>query len=272
MEQYAVLILLGAAVGAAGTLIGAGGGFILVPLLALIWRLSPDTITAISLAVVFFNAASGSIAYARLKRIDYREGFLFAVATLPGAILGAYTTYAISIEFFDAVLGIALILVSIFLLVHPHENIHRKTQPRHIDSTHTIVERNGASHTYSYNSKLGVGISLIVGYLSSLLGIGGGIIHVPAMTYLLDFPVHVATAKSHFVVVIMALAGSLVHLARGTLQQTLDKTIPLAIGVVIGAQIGAKLSQKIRGDWIIRLLALALTVVGIRVLISAFSR
>ena len=90
------LVILGVAVGLVGTLIGAGGGFILVPILLLIHpREQPEIIACISLAVVFFNAASGSIAYARMKRIDYRGAIIFSLATMPGAILGAICTSSI---------------------------------------------------------------------------------------------------------------------------------------------------------------------------------
>ena len=93
MMQAALLFLLGAGVGAYGTLIGAGGGFVLVPLLLLLYpNESPLTITTISLAVVCANAVSGSVAYARLKRIDYQTGRLFALATIPGAVIGVFAT------------------------------------------------------------------------------------------------------------------------------------------------------------------------------------
>jgi len=76
-------------VGTYGTLVGAGGGSVLVPiLLILLPKETPATVTAISLAVVFFNAYSGTIAYMRMGRIDYRAGTLFSLAGLPGAVLG----------------------------------------------------------------------------------------------------------------------------------------------------------------------------------------
>ena len=76
-EHYLGLIALGIAVGAYGTLIGAGGGFVLMPVLLLLYpNQSADVLTSISLAVVFFNALSGSEAYALMKRIDYRSGFI----------------------------------------------------------------------------------------------------------------------------------------------------------------------------------------------------
>ena len=76
----AVLLgLLGFGVGVFGTLVGAGGGFILTPILLLVYPQStPALLTAISLIVVFFNAGSGSLAYARQRRIDYRSGGVFA--------------------------------------------------------------------------------------------------------------------------------------------------------------------------------------------------
>jgi len=83
-EAALLLALLGVGVGAFGTLVGAGGGFILTPVLLLIYpHDSARTLTAISLAVVFFNALSGSIAYGRQRRIDYRSGLVFGAATLP---------------------------------------------------------------------------------------------------------------------------------------------------------------------------------------------
>ena len=88
-----LLIVLGLLVGTFGTLIGAGGGFILVPVLLLLYpTLKPEEITSISLAVVFFNAASGSVAYAKMKRIDYKSAIIFSIATLPGSIIGALIT------------------------------------------------------------------------------------------------------------------------------------------------------------------------------------
>jgi uncharacterized membrane protein YfcA len=112
-------------------------------------------------------------------------------------------------------------------------------------------------------------LSLFVGYLSSLFGIGGGIIHVPLLTSLLDFPVHIATATSHFILAIMALAGTITHIVTGTFVQGVHRTIYLSIGVVIGAQLGARLSNRVRGVWIIRSLAIALGLVGVRLIVSA---
>ena len=265
------LVPVGFIIGAYGTLIGAGGGFVLVPMLILLYpHESPEVITSISLAVVFFNALSGSLAYMRMKRVDYRSGILFAAATIPGAILGALTTSFIPRHLFDISLGVLLIIASLFLIFHTDKgnNGKRRVVLRGY-LTRNLIEEDGTSHTFSYSPALGIGLSLIVGYVSSLLGIGGGIIHVPALVHLLNFPVHIATATSHFILAIMALTGTGVHIVTGAFHHGIRRTIALAIGVLIGAQLGALLSNRVRGVWIIRGLAIALGLVGIRILILA---
>jgi uncharacterized membrane protein YfcA len=270
MIQYLWLIPLSFVIGAGGTLIGAGGGFILMPVLLLLYpNESPEIITSISLAVVFFNTLSGSVAYARTRRIDYKSALLFSAATIPGAILGALTTVFIPRRLFNGVFGIFLIVTSIFIFLRPGSDHGKKKSPPRHWLTRNLVEADGTPHTYSFNPVLGVGLSLFAGFLSSLLGIGGGIIHVPVLIHLLNFPVHIATATSHFVLAVMAFAGTCVHVLIGAFSHGIRRTVCLAIGVLIGAQLGAHLSRRVHGDWIIRGLAFALGFVGIRIFIMA---
>src|SRR5262245_22772603 len=112
-----LLILLGVVVGAYGTIVGAGGGFVRVPMLLLLYpNEDPATITSISLAVVFFNALSGSAAYARLRRIDYVSGAVFAAASLPSAIAGAFLVNAMPRSLFDVIFGVSLLAVAAYTI------------------------------------------------------------------------------------------------------------------------------------------------------------
>jgi uncharacterized membrane protein YfcA len=270
MLGYIWLIPLGVVIGAYGTLIGAGGGFVLVPVLLLLYpKESPQIITSISLAVVFFNALSGSWAYARMTRIDYKSGLMFGITTIPGAILGALTTNYIPRRLFDAVFGLLLMATCIFLILYQNAEKAPAIKRRSGYFVRHLVERNGSAHTFSYDPRVGVGLSFFVGYISSLLGIGGGIVHVPALIHFLNFPVHIATATSHFMLTIMSLTGTVVHIATGTFYRGVRRTVALAIGVLIGAQLGAMLSNRVHGVWIIRGLAIALGFVGVRILVMA---
>jgi hypothetical protein len=242
-------------------LIGAGGGFVLAPILLLLYpKENPETITSISLAVVFFNALSGSIAYARLKRIDYRAGIIFSIATIPGAILGAVTTAYFSRRLFDAVFG-ALMIAAVPLLLRPSKRAAVKT-------AFALQDIKGVA-PFAYNPYMGVGISILVGYVSSLLGVGGGFIHVPALVQFLNFPVLIATATSQFILAIMSLTGTAVHIMTGSFTHGIRRTIALSLGVVVGAQLGARLSGRLHGDWIMRSLAVVLGFVGIRLLLTS---
>ncbi|MCC6349265.1 MAG: sulfite exporter TauE/SafE family protein [Candidatus Eisenbacteria bacterium] len=263
------LALLGVLVGAFGTLIGAGGGFVLVPVLLLLYpKDSPALVTGISLAVVCLNAASGSFAYSRMRRVDFRSGWMFAAATIPGAVLGAMATARIPRRSFDLLFGVLLLLGSLYLLWRP---LRRDGGEGHATGSFArqLTERDGTVHRWSYEPWLGIAISVFVGFASSVLGIGGGIIHVPVLTQVLGFPVHVATATSHFVLAVMALAGTIVHLSNGELLPGLGRVAAIGAGVLVGAQIGAALSKRVGGVWIMRSLALALGLVGVRILLLA---
>jgi uncharacterized membrane protein YfcA len=260
-------VVAGVAVGAYGTLVGAGGGFALVPILLLVYpRQSPAQLTAVSLAAVFANVVSGSIGYSRLKRIDYRTGLMLAPATIPGAVIGALVVGAIPRAAFNAVMGAALVLVSGFLLVKPHGSIPLGLAGRWVVSR-TLVDSDGNRYQYRFNMALAIVASFGIGFVSSLLGIGGGIVQVPILTSFFAFPAHIASATSQFVQIFTSGFGALTHVVHGDYASFVTVTVALAIGVIIGAQFGAAISRRVAGSAIIRLLALALGLVGIRLLL-----
>ncbi len=271
-----LLILLGVAVGAYGTIVGAGGGFVLVPVLLVLY---PDedaaTITSISLGVVFFNALSGSAAYARLRRIDYRSGLVFAAASLPSAIGGAFLGHALPRDVFDIIFGTSLLGVAAYTIWSVGRPVVMR-QPLHGRAIMTRTmpgTEEGATFRWSYNVVHGALFSAAIGLLSSLLGIGGGVFQVPLMITVLRFPVHVATATSQFVLLFMSGEASAVHLLNGDLVgANLVRTLLLSLGVVPGAQIGARLAQRFHGPGIAQLLAAALILVGARLLYAGVTR
>ncbi|GAB6876806.1 sulfite exporter TauE/SafE family protein [Thermaerobacter litoralis] len=330
------LVGLGFVVGAIGTLIGAGGGFLLVPVLALLYPVDdPGTLTGISLLVVAVNALSGSVAYARMGRIDFRAGAWFAAAAIPGAVLGAWLSTLMSRRVFEALLGTLMVVAAVWLLARAHRaavagaagtatpgtaaaGVARATtaggpadmapslgaagakgalgapQSKGAPGTRGATALSGRPSPAAAPAKArpgdgpmedpaalpqeksrrgnlgrGMAMSFLVGVVSSLLGIGGGIIHVPLLVTLLDYPVHVATATSHFVLALTGWAGVAVHAWAGTYHHGLHRATLLAAGVIPGAQVGALLSRRVDDRWILRGLALALLLAGVRVLTEA---
>jgi hypothetical protein len=261
-----LLVLLGVAVGAFGTLVGVGGGFLLPPVLLILYpHESPKTITAISLAVVFVNSVSGALAYGHQRRIDYRSGLVFGLAGVPGAIVGVLLVGAIPRKPFDAIFAIVLFAVAAWLLLragrgfvspHPHE----------VGAPRELVDSRG--RRYSYRVRLGEGAAFgaLVGVLSSFLGVGGGIFQVPLMIGALGFPAAIATATSQFVLVIVSFVGTATHVLNGSFAHGhgLRRTLCLSVGVIVGAQIGARVSLSLSARTIQRLLAIAILVVALR--------
>lgn len=276
MENIYLLIVIGFFIGTLGTLIGAGGGFLLVPILIIMYpHFTPETITAISMVVVACNAISGSIAYMTAKKVDYKAGIIFAICTIPGSILGVLTTQIIPRGIFDIIFGIIMLALAVFLFFHGGEKepVNRHVPARKGWTHQHLTDKWGERYDYAYDIRLGILLSVFVGYFSPLLGIGGGIIHVPAMSEWLLFPVHIATATSHFILAIMSTVSVIVHYLRGNYNDPLviKMVIGLAIGVIPGAQLGAFLSRKITGKYIIKALAVSIGIVGIKILITRFS-
>jgi uncharacterized protein len=262
---YALLTAIGFAIGTYGTLVGIGGGIILLPILLLLYPgVPPDILTGISLSVVMLNAASGTIAYVRQGRIDYRSGVLFALATIPGTIIGVWLVRYIKTGAFSLIFGIMLLAVSAYILLRPQ--IKNSIAVARSGAVCSLTDKQGERFIYRVNRALGTALSFVVGFIAGLLGIGGGVIHVPMLVYVLCFPVHIATATSHFILVFTTLTGVLTHLALRTQIQDWLVVVFLALGIIPGAQLGARLSRRLHGTLITRLLALALVVLGVRLL------
>ncbi len=245
-----------------------------MPILLLLYpNEKPETITAISLFVVCANAISGSVAYGLLKRIDYRSGAWFALGTLPGALLGAYVVQFIPRRAFDGLFAAVLTAIGVLLILRSPNTAIRNPVAGPGVVQRQITDSRGNTFVYSFQLWKGVAMSTGIGFLSSLLGIGGGVIHVPVMATMLHFPIHIAAATSQFVLAFMSAEGTAVHFATGNLSWNTDlaKAGILAAGAIPGAQAGARLSRHIHGTTILRALAAALVLVGLRLALKAAS-
>ncbi len=256
LDTFLLLAALGFGVGAYGTLIGAGGGFLLVPLLLLLDPdQSPAAVTAMSLTVVFFNAYAGTWAYARMRRIDFAVGLQFAAAGIPGAILGVWAVQQVPRGPFEWCFSLLLLAAGMMLVAQPLR------RDRLADGG--VIADQLPREKRSLLGSLG---AAYLGVFSSFMGVGGGILHVPFMVRVLRFPPHTATATSQFVLLLTVLAGATMHLLSGSLNGLLAPTAFLALGVMMGAPVGAALSGWLRGPLLLRLLALALIVVAGRLM------
>jgi len=268
-----LLIPLGFAVGAYGTMIGAGGGFVLVP--ALLFLFPDDSqkqITSISLAVVLATSISGAAAYAYRRLIDYRTGLILATAMVPASFAGAYAVRLLPRSAFDVTFGVLLIVLAAFSVVGVLESgstIRDPVAARRWTIRRAIERGDGVSSRYSYDIRHGLGLSAANGFIATLFGVGGGIIQVPLMVTLLRIPLDVSVATSQFMLIFMAATGTSIHATAGDFGLTeLTRAAFLGVGAIAGAQVGAAAAQRLTGRAIARLLSAGLVAIGLSLILA----
>ncbi len=266
MLEATLLILLGLAVGGFGTLVGTGGGFLLVPVLLFAYpEKDLATVTAMSLFVVLANTTSGAIAYGYQQRIDYRSAGWFVLATLPGVFAGALLVGLIPRRVFVLLFAVMLAALGAHLIFRRRFSGFREPVRGRGTALRRIRDRSGQRFIYAFRLWQGMTIAGGMGFMSALLGAGGGVVQVPLMTTILHFPVHIAAATSQFLYMIIALEATMVHVSTGGLgwDRELGQASLIALGAVGGAQLGARLALRTRGEVILRALASALILVAL---------
>lgn len=254
MHDYLFLIV-GLFVGTLGTLIGAGGGFLLTPLLLFLFPdLAPNNLTALTLLTVFANSTSGSAGYAFRKQVHWPSVMYFTVAALPGVLFGVYLNSHLHRSSYQLFFAVFMFCMGLFLFI-------RSFKKSHIESTATVLWN-------LKNKIIGSIISFFVGILSSLLGIGGGIVHVPLLAEYMKYPLHLAAGTSHAILACTSMLAVADHFYRGDYHPLFGFVPYLVIGLVCGAQLGAWLSKRTPRQLILRLLSLALILVAFRLFLK----
>lgn len=174
------------------------------------------------------------------------------MATVPGAFLGSYAAEYLQGRLFYLVFGAFFVLAAI--------NMYRKANKEAAGKTAGVVPE-------VYNWKLGVLCSVGVGFLASILGIGGGIVHVPFMVYVLNFPVHVAIATSTCILAVSSLAGLVSHAMLGHIVWT--SGLAIGAGAFVGAQGGVVLAQRLQSGILMKLASVLVLITGIKFLMNA---
>ena len=212
----------------------------MVPVLRIAFGLSPALAAGTSLILVMANSASATVAYIRQKRVDVRLGLIVAAAGLPGSILGALLVARIPGALFDLLFAAFLVALAVDLLAN-----RRRAGG---------AAASAAGRTMPAWRSLTTGFS--VGLVSSLFGIGGGVVLMPVLLYFSALPVHAVSATSQFVIFLTAPAGLATHALGHNVQ--ISYALPLALGGLLGGPVGAALSTRLRSATLVRLIALAL--------------
>jgi uncharacterized protein len=255
------LVLFAAAAGAvAGTLggmLGLGGGVFLVPVLVQVLGVPMPQAVAVSLTTVIAtsNAVSGSVAGRSL--INMRLGFLLELATAAGGLVGGFVATAIAPRLL--MITFSLVMAGMSVLTFLRRD-HRNNLPSSADpgkwGGRFVDEISGETVAYRVERMpLALGTSFVAGTLSTMLGIGGGVIKVPVLNAWCGVPMRVASATSAFMIGVTATSGALIYFGRGLLLPV------LAASAVLGVRLGSSLGLRLGRQWPARRLKLVLAVV-----------
>jgi len=246
-----ILVGVGLGAGALGSMLGVGGGIIMVPALTFL-GLPPAQTASTSLIAVASTSVSSTIEYSRQKRIDYRLGLELGIFAIPGAVLGAILSEYLSEGSFRLYFGILLILTGIYIL---YKNSILKNA--------AAKKRSIALRAAVFAATFGAGI------ISSLFGVGGGVIFVPAMMLVLGLTVQRAAPTSQLTLMMTSIAGVLTHAA--LLHPDYLQALALSAGAFAGAQIGARVSRTAKEVLLQRLLGLVLIAVAVKFISDWFA-
>ncbi len=269
--EWLWLILLGFGTGIYGVLVGAGGGFILGPMLLIFFDMEPEMVAGTSLSLVAINSVSGSIPYLRMGLVDKRSALLFAAAAVPGTIYGVFALSSIDASTFRILFGSLLLALAVLLAARP--NVSEQTPDKTKVATGRLVRnrklrtRDGKDYEYRVKEGWATSFNLPLGFISSFFGTGGGFLRTPILVYGFSFPVQVAVATSIFTLSFYTTVGAVTHASLGHVDW-FPTFLWAGIGLVAGGQVGAQLAGRMKGAWIMRLLLILVLVLGIRLIIE----
>jgi uncharacterized protein len=258
-----IIFVAGAVAGGLGALLGLGGGIFLVPFLNLGFNFPITTAAAISLTTVIATSSSVSAGRAGKQLINMRLGMLLEVATAAGSLFGGVTAQFLAQTTLQRLFGITAMIVALIMLTRLRRRnviLDPSVDPGVLGGRY-FEEESGATVIYRVKRlPVAVVASFLAGNVSSLLGIGGGIIKVPILNAWCGVPMRAAAATSAFMIGVTATAGAVIYYGRGQIVPVLAAAAVL--GVQLGSWGGMKFGQRASVMWLKVLMAGVLVVVS----------
>ena len=260
------LIIFGAGTmaGALGVALGLGGGIFLVPFLTLALGFPLKSAAAISLSTVIATSSAVSARRAGNQLINLRLGMVLEVATTAGSLLGGITAQFVAETALQRLFGIVAMSVALamFSRINKRNVIADPLADPGRLGGRFYEEESGGVVTYRIRRlPLALVASFIAGNVSSLLGIGGGIIKVPVLNAWCGMPLRAAAATSALMIGVTATGGAIIYYGHGDLSPLL--AAPAVLGVQLGSWGGSRFAESASVKWLKLLMAALLVVVAV---------
>jgi len=268
-----VLFLISVAAGFLGSLLGLGGGMIVIPALTLLFHVDIHYAFGASIVSVIATSCGAAAAYVKEKITNIRIAMFLEVATTVGAITGATLLAVVRTPALFIIFGIVLLLSFVPVI--------RRRQEAPIKGT--LSKQNGLSRRLKLEGKyydeyldrevpyeasktpVAFGMMYIAGIISGLLGVGSGPFKVLSMDIAMRLPIKVSTTTSNFMIGVTAAASAGIYFARGYINPFV--AAPVALGVLVGATLGARWLPRAKNILIRRIFAIVLAIVALQMIL-----
>nr|WP_321462367.1 sulfite exporter TauE/SafE family protein [uncultured Cohaesibacter sp.] len=270
-----VILGMGGTVGFLSGIFGVGGGFLLTPLL-IFYGISPAVAVASVTAQITASSTTGALAYLRTGNLDLKLGTVLFTAGIAGSTIGVFVfkqlralgqldlIISISYVTFLGAVGTLMVMESVRAIVKARKGIVTARKPGQHNWIHGLPLKMRFKKSKIYVSVLPVlAIGGSIGFLGTVLGIGGGFMLVPALIYLLRVPTAVVIGTSLYQILVTMAVATILH---ATTNHSVDIVLALIlmVGGTIGAQFGAQIGQKMKGEQLRALLGILVLMVGLR--------
>ncbi len=263
---YPVLIFLGSiAAGVLGSLVGLGGGVLIVPLLTLVFGFPISFAIGASIISVIATSSGAAAAYVKDRITNLRVGMFLELATTTGAMCGAFLAGLLAPATLSVLFGIILLLSAAPLVVKLGEELPQGVTNDRWANWLRLGGSYPDHHLHrdvSYqvtHTPLGLAMMYVAGLISGLLGIGSGTFKVLALDVVMRLPMKVSTTTSNFMIGVTAAASAGIYFSRGDIPPLI--AAPLALGILIGAMVGARVLARLSNRFL-RMIFLAVIVVA----------
>jgi hypothetical protein len=248
LDLVVVVLVVSIGAGVLGSLVGLGGGVVIVPVLTLLLHIDIRLAIGASIVSVIATSSGAGAAYVRERMTNLRAGMFLEIATVTGAVSGAYLTTVLPSRalfvLFGLVLGYSAYAMFRKRRSAPLLSVSHDRLANYFDlhgSYYDEVEGREVPYKVT-GTRAGLSLMYMAGMVSALLGIGSGALKVPAMDLAMHLPIKVSTATSNFMIGVTAAASAGVYFARGQIDPLL--AAPVAAGVLGGALFGSRLLSR----------------------------
>jgi uncharacterized membrane protein YfcA len=252
LEFAVVAFLCSVVAGLLGSLLGVGGGVIVVPSLTLLLGVDIRYAIGASIVSVIATSSGAAASYVREHLSNIRVGILLEVATTAGALTGAFLAGWVGGGVLHIVFACVMLYTALSMLRFNHAAGRTDGVPDRLAdrlALHGSYRDDSEGTEVKYRvqrSRAGLALSYVAGIISGLLGVGGGVIKVPAMNLVMGMPLKVASATSNFMIGVTGAASAGVYFSRGDVNPFV--TGPVALGVLLGSTVGSRMLSRIHSS------------------------